>query len=177
MSANPRKRRMIIGSAVTLVLGIIAAFAIPNMLESRMSGNESNAAAALKIYEGAQTNYKKNNYGGVPANGLTPWQFAPSFKFLGGKNAHKSGKGTPLTLIPDVFANSTKETGYMGYYFIDGKVENLLHEYSLFAVPNKYVQSGTNCYWINQEGIVRMKNMSGKIPTPDLIIDDAWVVP
>jgi len=136
---------------------------------------ETNAAAALKTYSGAQAIYQKANYG--PANDLAEKRYAPSFCMLGGKRAHHNTAGTSLRLLPDVFANATQMNGYQGDYFIDGVVSNPEKECSLFAVPCIYGKTGFHSYWMDQSGLVRMKDLGGRVPTPVEIIDDTWVVP
>ncbi len=62
---------------VVVIIGIIAAIAIPNLLASRRSANEGSAISALRTYHGAQATYQATtgagNYAGVPfvTNALT----------------------------------------------------------------------------------------------------------
>ena len=55
---------------VVVIIGIIAAIAIPNLLASRRASNEASAIATLRAYHGAQTTYQSTagagNYAGVP---------------------------------------------------------------------------------------------------------------
>jgi prepilin-type N-terminal cleavage/methylation domain-containing protein len=55
---------------VVVIIGIIAAIAIPNLLASRRSANEASAISTLRTYHGAQasyaTTYGNGNYAGVP---------------------------------------------------------------------------------------------------------------
>jgi prepilin-type N-terminal cleavage/methylation domain-containing protein len=55
---------------VVVVIGIIAAIAIPNLLAARRSANEGSAISSLRTYHGAQTTYQATvgggNYAGVP---------------------------------------------------------------------------------------------------------------
>jgi len=55
---------------VVVIIGIIAAIAIPNLLASRRSANEASAISSLRAYHGAQvtyaTTYGGGNYAGVP---------------------------------------------------------------------------------------------------------------
>jgi type IV pilus assembly protein PilA len=55
---------------VVVIIGIIAAVAIPNLLASRRSANEGSAISTLRTYHGAQatysTTYGNGNYAGVP---------------------------------------------------------------------------------------------------------------
>ena len=121
---------------VVAIIAIIAAIAIPNLLESKMQANETNAVAALKQYGTAQYTYQKANYSNIPANGGVPKQYCQSFVNLGGSAAHTNAIGTPLTLIPAQFADSTFANGFQGYYFTeDTAVISWAYHFGLFADP------------------------------------------
>ena len=49
---------------VVLVIGIIAAIAIPNLLSSRRAANEASAISAMRLYHGAQSTYAASVGGG-----------------------------------------------------------------------------------------------------------------
>ena len=55
---------------VVVIIGIIAAIAIPNLLASRRSANEGSAISSLRTYHGAQNTYQATtgagNYAGEP---------------------------------------------------------------------------------------------------------------
>ncbi len=55
---------------VVVIIGIIAAIAIPNLLASRRSANEANAISCLRTYHGAQATYAatvgNGSFAGVP---------------------------------------------------------------------------------------------------------------
>src|SRR4026208_282153 len=63
---------------VVVIIGIIAAIAIPNLLASRRSANEGSAISTLRTYHGAQatyaTTYGNGNFAGTPGvlNSFTP---------------------------------------------------------------------------------------------------------
>ena len=77
---------------VVAIIAIIAAIAIPNLLESRMQANEADAVAALKQYATAQMAYKRSNY--ARANGLSTRSYCTDFTKLGGPNAHVKSSGS-----------------------------------------------------------------------------------
>jgi prepilin-type N-terminal cleavage/methylation domain-containing protein len=56
---------------VVVIIGIIAAIAIPNLLASRRASNEASAISALRTYHSAQAAYASTygggNYAGVPS--------------------------------------------------------------------------------------------------------------
>jgi prepilin-type N-terminal cleavage/methylation domain-containing protein len=55
---------------VVVIIGVIAAIAIPNLLAARRSANEGSAVSALRTYHGAQATYAatvgNGDYAGVP---------------------------------------------------------------------------------------------------------------
>jgi prepilin-type N-terminal cleavage/methylation domain-containing protein len=55
---------------VVVIIGIIAAIAIPNLLAARRASNEGSAISSLRTYHGAQMTYQSTvgngNYAGVP---------------------------------------------------------------------------------------------------------------
>lgn len=55
---------------VVVIIGIVAAIAIPNLLASRMTANEASAISSLRTYHGAQATYQATtgggNYAGIP---------------------------------------------------------------------------------------------------------------
>lgn len=62
---------------VVVIIGIIAAIAIPNLLAARRSANEGSAISTLRTYHAAQATYQSTvgagNYAGIPfvANAFT----------------------------------------------------------------------------------------------------------
>lgn len=142
--------------------------------------NAANAVAVLKQYATAQAIYRKANY--AAANGLPPRSYAPSFRLLGGSNAHKMASGMPLELLPIIFSEATKRSDYQGYYYVDistrnAKLLDCAKEFALCAVPSIYEKTGTNTFVVDQTGTVLMKDTKG-IPVTDLSeVDSTWVVP
>ena len=82
---------------VVVIIGIIAAIAIPNLLAARRSSNEGSAISSLRTYHGAQTTYQATagdgDYAGVPF-------VTNAFTTLGTEN-----------LVDEVLASGTK-SGY-----------------------------------------------------------------
>lgn len=163
---------------VVAIIAIIAAIAIPNLIESRMQANEANAVAALKQYSTSQAMFLKANYGGVSANSLSAKQYCPSFSKLGGAAAYVNGAGTALELIPSVFAEATSTTiGYQGYYFTDDTtVTSWANSYGLYADPCDYSKTGINSYCVDGKGTVFMKDLGGTA-SGGSGKDSTWVVP
>lgn len=55
---------------VVVIIGIIAAIAIPNLLASRRAANESSAIASMRTVTGAQATYQSTLGGGEYADGV-----------------------------------------------------------------------------------------------------------
>lgn len=56
---------------VVVIIGIIAAIAIPNLLAARRSANEGSAISSLRTYHGAQMTYQATTGGGDYAGAAT----------------------------------------------------------------------------------------------------------
>jgi prepilin-type N-terminal cleavage/methylation domain-containing protein len=161
------------------IIAIVAAIAIPNLLESRKQANESNAIAALRTYGAAQYIYRKANYSAC--NSLPPKRYCPQCAFLGGANAHVNGAGIRLTLIADDFAAATP-TGvpYQGYVFWDDQSLQFVvwdSVFGLYADPAVYGASGTNSFFMNACGVVYMKDLGAGGSSGAALVDNTWNVP
>ena len=112
---------------VLAIIAIIAAFAIPNLMKSRMSANETSAVGALRAILSAEGTYmnRYNVYGTL---------------------TQLSAEG----LIDSSLALGKKS----GYYF--GQVDDNSSKYSycVAAVPVEDGRSGTKEYCVTQQGTI-----------------------
>ena len=84
---------------VVVIIGIIAAIAIPNLLAARRSANEGSAISSLRTFHGAQMTYQATtgagNYAGGTTLGVTAFSALGTANLLdgvlGGASATKSG--------------------------------------------------------------------------------------
>ena len=71
---------------VVVIIGIIAAIAIPNLLASRRSANEGSAISSLRTYHGAQMTYQATtgagNYAGSTSEDVTAFTTLGNLKLL-----------------------------------------------------------------------------------------------
>ena len=129
---------------VVVIIGIIAAIAIPNLLASRRSANESSAIAALRTLHGAQatyaTTYGNGDYAGTPAglDGVVMTQL-----------------GTP-GLIDTVLATGSKS----GYVFTGGtttKTATNLATFCIRSIPTTNsgpMMTGARCFGVATDGVI-----------------------
>lgn len=111
---------------VVVIIGIIAAIAIPNLIASRRSANEASAVSSIRVIFGAQATYRATEGGGFYADNLTDLNTSGIVDTLLGCPADpciKSGysftidrdNGSPATNPPNwnVYVVPTTPTGAM----------------------------------------------------------------
>ena len=97
---------------VVAIIAVIAAIAIPSLIESTMAANEGAAVKSLATYATAQEQYKKNNFDGDNVN-----NYASSFT---GLNGLADAGGNTVDLLGADFVAATAATApFKGYYFND----------------------------------------------------------
>lgn len=157
---------------VVVIIGIIAAIAIPNLLASRRASNEASAISTLRTYHGAQASYQAtkgagnyagasgvtNAFGVLSSEGLldstlnspggTAEAVKSGYKFTGG--ALPAGTGTPashLALAYPVTTSGVTQTGTRNFVIA---TEGVVYSAplstalsSLYAEPPLRVVGGT----------------------------------
>jgi prepilin-type N-terminal cleavage/methylation domain-containing protein len=172
---------------VVAIIAIIAAIAIPNLLESRKQANETNAVAACKQYATSQAIWKKAKYGPTAEAG----NFCSLMTDLYDSQINSKNVG----LIPEVMNDAYDAGGdnkagkaYQGYKLCDRpgaegtNASFWADDFALTAGPSTYAKSGTNTFSIAGDGIVLMKNLDDGIAATDnkYAIDDdndGWLTP
>ncbi len=130
---------------VVVIIGVVAAIAIPNLMASRRSANEGSAVASMRVLHGAQMTYT-SSYG--------QGNFAGSVG--GGTMAALTQLGS-LELIDGGLGEGTKS----GYLFVGGRVEHSSATQAQFffsAIPIS--DSGSNAtghrrFGIATDGVIR----------------------
>ena len=132
---------------VIAIITIIAAIAIPNLLDARRAANEASAIASLRAVHAAQGIYREQDKDG---NGTL--DFATNFAYL-------SSAG----LIDDVLAGGTKQ-GYK--FYIPGGGAGVSYA-TLFTWSTgcdaEEEASGTREFYINQTGVIRYTVGAGNV--------------
>jgi type IV pilus assembly protein PilA len=135
---------------VVAIILIIAAIAIPNLLRSRMSANDSAAASTIRTLNTAQVTFATN----YPTVG-----YASTFTMLGPNAAPPVCDATGACLIDNVLAASANgpspKSGY-GYY-INGAppAAGVVGDYVVGADALVMNSTGTNNYCSTADAVVR----------------------
>ncbi len=129
---------------VVVIIGIIAAIAIPNLLAARRSANEGSTVSAMRTLHGAQmtyaSTYGNGSYAGVGASGTT------ALSELGGT----------LGLIDGVLATGVKS----GYTFVGGSTAATAASPAVFwysAIPTStggVTATGSRRFGIATAGVI-----------------------
>ena len=129
---------------VVVIIGIIAAIAIPNLLAARRSANEGSAISAMRTLHGAQMTYASTYGNGNYAGGTT----------LG--NTGLGALGVPA-LIDAVLATGTKSN----YVFQDLKVDATATEPAQFmftglpTTTTGVTATGSRRFGVATDGVIK----------------------
>jgi type IV pilus assembly protein PilA len=145
---------------VVAIILIIAAIAIPNLLRSKMSANDSSAASTVRTLNTSQVTYATN----YPTVG-----YAPNLKTLGPAASASTCGVASACLIDNVLActlaSGCPKSGYN--YFMSGaapSASGVVGDYAASASPITTGSTGTNNYCSTADAVVR--SMKTAIPLP-----------
>lgn len=130
---------------VVLIIGIIAAMAIPNILAARRSANEGSAIGSIRTLHGAQLAYQTTSGAG---------NFAGTNSATGDIAGLSTLNG--LGLIDDVLGSGNK-SGYKFVGAVTASVSSTPATFFFSANPvtaTGAMVTGTKRYCINQQGVI-----------------------
>ncbi len=113
---------------VVAIIGIIAAIAVPNLLQSKAAANEASAISAIRNIVTSQITYSATTGSGAYAATLTVLQTAK--------------------LIDSVLGSGTKD----GYVFASVGTTNT---FTVTAAPVTTGTTGTRYFFSNESGVIR----------------------
>ena len=136
---------------VVVIIGIIAAIAIPNLLAARRAANEGSSVSAMRTLHGAQMTYAatygNSNYAGAVGAGTT---------------AALSELATP-GLIDGVLGSGTKA----GYNFVGGRIASTTTTAAQFffstipASTAAVTATGSRRFCVATEGVIMADQTTG----------------
>jgi type IV pilus assembly protein PilA len=139
---------------VVAIILIIAAIAIPNLLQARVAANEASAVASLRTINTAQITYNDN----YPTVG-----FAPTLTALGGTSCTPPDQ-TSACLIDTLLAAGTKS----GYSFAATGIGSPAGGY--FAVGMPLSGNGNRSFCTTEDGTIHYDPSGNAIPDHDSCI-------
>jgi type IV pilus assembly protein PilA len=150
---------------VVVILGVIAAIAIPNLLASRRSANEGSAASATRTLCVAQSTYAFT-YG--------QGEFAGA---VGAANTQVLSELHAATLIADDLAGGQKS----GYVFVGAKVPGAAPaqpQYFFSAIPlngSGMAATGMRRFGVATDGVIRSdSDLTHFQDVPDVLLSPAF---
>lgn len=142
---------------VTAIVAVVAAIAVPNLIEARKSGNEASAAGALKTIAAAQTDY--NNVD-PDQDGVN--QFADDLLTLASEG-----------LVDEVLGRGTQS----GYRFdVEVSSRTSTSEWECSAKPEKKGKTGARSFFVDETGVIRFSDL-GKAGENDPIFPEVGPTP
>ena len=131
---------------VVVIIGIIAAIAIPNLLAARRSANEGSAVSSLRTLHGANATYQASVGAG---------NFAASMAVLNTAN-----------LIDGVLAASgtTAKSGFLFTYATQAKTSSTPSYFDVKGIPSAtsgFTATGTRNFLVSEEGVIYAGPVSG----------------
>lgn len=130
---------------VVVIIGIIAAIAIPNLLASRRASNEGSAISSLRTLHGAQMTYA-STYGSG--------SYSSTFADLVSANVIDStlGSGTKAGYVFVVTANAPSPTAPATFSFS-----------TVPTTTSGITQTGSRNFCIRTEGVIRFESDPGQL--------------
>lgn len=135
---------------VVAIILIIAAIAIPNLMQSKIAANQASAVGSLRTINTAETTYNSTYNTGFSAS-------------LGVLGAACNSSGAPTSssagLIDCVLSNggsgnASTKSGYSFTYSAASAVNSQVPSYTLSAVPINS-STGQNGYYTDQSDVIR----------------------
>jgi len=149
---------------VVAIILVIAAIAIPNLLESRISANEASAVGSLRAMTSAEITY----YNVYPSVG-----FASLIGNLGGADPCTAASSVTACLIDNSLASATVGSGgKSGYFFQATGISSsgsLNGNYVIGAAPLQMRTTGNHDYCSVADGVLRSQmGNPGDVPVTQL---------
>jgi len=149
---------------VVAIILIIAAIAIPNLLQARLSANEASATSSLRTITSAEIAYF-NTY---PTVG-----YAVNIGQLGGAN-QCTPTSTSACIIDNFLATATPGgPGKAGYYFLATGIMNggtFNDAYVIGAAPITVGYTGNRDFCSTNDGVLRQQmGTTGDTPAKDIV--------
>ncbi len=143
---------------VVAVIGIIAAIALPQLIRSRMSGNEAAAIAAMRTLTSAETQFQTSGFADADADNVG--DYGP----LNGATSLANPAAGTAPFIDEVLATGTK-SGYAFAITVDNAADGD-EAFTCTARPITYGRTGVRGFFMDESGVIRFET-ANVAPTVD----------
>lgn len=157
---------------VVAIILVIAAIAIPNLLQARIAANESSAAGSLRTMGSAEAAY----FAAYPAVG-----YSPDIVSLGGAAGCIPSPSTACLIDSSLSSAAPGGAGKSGYFFLATGIvtggATLNTAYVLGAAPKVVSSTGNRDFCSYNDGVLRSKSgTAGDVPVNNLASCGAFPV-
>jgi len=146
---------------VVAIIAIIAAIAIPNLLRSRLTANESAAIASLSTLRSGQSTFQSGSLRDADSDGMGEYG-----------NLILLSNATP-PIIDSALGGGTK-SGYTYVVVTTGVIATDEVSWYASAVPVSYGNTGNRTFFVNESGVIRGSDNSNGQSSEVLM--EAWPV-
>ena len=159
---------------VVAIIAVIAAIAIPNLMQSKLVSNETSAVASMRAYLGAQNIFKRTAHYGVSEGFAYANPYSDMYRV-----DYPLTTDPILELIDVTLANAhlglAATVAKAGYTFSEVAATKSTIACSLYALPETYGQSGRNQFFISTIGTVYQidtgdNTLAAADPTPAQLV-------
>jgi type IV pilus assembly protein PilA len=148
---------------VVVIIGIIAAIAIPNFLASRRSANEASAISSLRTYHGGQHTYAATFGNGNYAGTASP----NAFPVLASANIIDSTLGSGIKSGYQFLGGALARTGTIPATFIGAAGP---------TTDTGVAQTGTRIFMIGTEGVMYSDDVAGTNGLTVMVVGGGFVI-
>lgn len=141
---------------VVAIIAIIAAIAIPNLLRSRMSANEANAAGAMRIISTGEVGFQTAGFVDSDGDGVGDYGTLAQL-------ANPDGAGATPPFIDAVLGAGAKH-GYNFTVNVTLGSATQLPAYTCTGIPQAVGRTGYRQYFVDESGVIRF-TADGSAPT------------
>lgn len=173
---------------VVAIIAIIAAVAIPNLLQARMRANESNTVVLLRKYVDAQQAFRNAKAGALPANSAKGGTDGYADDFTALYHGHPLAAGPDgrpvadeektLTLIDKDFAGAKAPDGtpVHGYLFIEPEGAGAGDAEVTVDPKSGYAAAGSGNFWASRFALLAVPAVAGRTGSRAFFIADDGVL-
>lgn len=132
---------------VVAIIAIIAAIAIPNLIRSRMSANEANAAGSVRMISTGQVAFQTASFVDSDNDGVGDYGTLPQL-------ADPDGSGSTPPFIDAVLGNGSK-SGYGFVVTVQTGTSTTNPAYTCIGTPHAQNQTGVRQFYVDETGVIR----------------------